>query len=63
MRLGVVYTVPVANDVVPVEVAYQFTVPALAVAVTEAVPEPQSDAPLVAVIDGDEQGTGLIYTP
>ena len=49
---GVVNEVPVANDEPPVESAYQFTVPALAVAAKLTVPESQSEAGVVLIIEG-----------
>lgn len=52
-----------ATEVVLLEVAYQLTVPALAVAVMVTVPVPHLEAPLVAVMEGAEQATGLMYTP
>ena len=49
---GVVKDVPVPNEVPPVEAAYQFTVPAEAVAAKATVPEPQREAGVVPVIVG-----------
>ena len=46
--LGVVYEVPVAKLVPPVEAAYQFMVPALAAAPKVTVPVPQR---LLSVVD------------
>ena len=50
--LGVVNEVPVAKLVPPVAAAYQFKVPALAVAPKVAVPVPQIAAGVVAVTVG-----------
>ena len=50
--LGVVNEVPVPSDVPPVAAAYQFKVPALAVAPKVAVPVPQIAAGVVAVTVG-----------
>ncbi len=50
--LGVVNEVPVASDVPPVAAAYQFKVPALAVAPMVTVPVPQRLAGVVAVTVG-----------
>ncbi len=50
--LGVVNEVPVASDVPPVAAAYQFKVPALAVAPKVTVPVPHIDAGVVAVTVG-----------
>ncbi len=50
--LGVVNEVPVASDVPPVAAAYQFKVPALAVAPKVAVPVPHIAAGVVAVTVG-----------
>ncbi len=50
--LGVVNEVPVASDVPPVADAYQFKVPALAVAPKVAVPVPHIAAGVVAVTVG-----------
>lgn len=51
--LGVVYEVPVAKAVPPVDAAHQLIVPALAVAERASVPEPQTDAGVVPVIVGN----------
>ena len=51
--LGVVYDVPVAKAVPPVDAAHQLIVPALAVAERASVPEPQTDAGVVPVIVGN----------
>ena len=45
--LGVVNDVPVPNDVPPVTAAYQFNVPALAVATKVTVPVPQTEPGVV----------------
>ena len=45
--LGVVNDVPVPNDVPPVTAAYQFNVPALAVAPKVTVPVPQTEPVVV----------------
>jgi hypothetical protein len=50
--LGVVNEVPVASNVPPVAAAYQFKVPALAVAPKVTVPVPQRLAGVVAVTVG-----------
>ena len=50
--LGVVYEVPVARDVPPVAAAYQFKLPALAVAPNVAVPVPHIAAGVIAVTVG-----------
>ena len=50
--LGVVNEVPVPSDVPPVAAAYQFKVPALAVAPMVTVPVPHIDAGVVAVTVG-----------
>ncbi len=50
--LGVVNEVPVASDVPPVAAAYQFKVPALAVAPKVTVPVPHIAAGVVAVTVG-----------
>ena len=50
--LGVVNDVPVARDVPPVAAAYQFKVPALAVAPKVTVPVPQRDAGVVVATVG-----------
>ena len=50
--LGVVNEVPVPSDVPPVAAAYQFKVPALAVAPKVTVPVPQRLAGVVAVTVG-----------
>ena len=50
--LGVVYDVPVPSDVPPVKAAYQFNVPALAVAPKVTVPEPQTELGVVPDIVG-----------
>ncbi len=52
--LGVVNEVPVPSDVPPVAAAYQFKVPALAVAPKVTVPVPHIDAGVVAVTVGIE---------
>ena len=51
--LGVVYDVPVAKAVPPVDAAHQLIVPALAVAERASVPEPQTEAGVVPVIVGN----------
>ena len=50
--LGVVNDVPVPNDVPPVTAAYQFNVPALAVAPNVTVPVPQTDPGVVPLTVG-----------
>ena len=50
--LGVVNDVPVANDVPPVKAAYQFNVPALAVAPKVTVPVPQTEPGVVPLTVG-----------
>ena len=52
LMLGVVNEVPVPSDVPPVAAAYQFKVPALAVAPKVTVPVPQRLAGVVAVTVG-----------
>ena len=49
---GVVKDVPVPNDVPPVEAAYQFSVPADAVAPSVTVPVPQREAGVVPEMVG-----------
>jgi hypothetical protein len=49
---GVVKLVPVPNEEPPVDAAYQFNVPALAVAPSVTVPVPQREAGVVAVMVG-----------
>ena len=49
---GVVKEVPVPNDIPPVEAAYQLIVPAEAVAPKIAVPDPQTDPGVVAMMVG-----------
>ena len=51
--LGVVNNDPVSNDVPPVKVEYQLTVPALAVAPNTTVPVPQRLAEVFAIIIGN----------
>ncbi len=50
--LGVINDVPVLNDVPPVKAAYQFNVPALAVAPKVTVPVPQTEPGVVPETDG-----------
>ena len=50
--LGVVYVVPVINEVPPVIAAYQFNVPALAVAPKVTVPVPQTEPGVVPEMVG-----------
>lgn len=52
--LGVVKVVPVPSEAPPVEAAYQFIVPALAVAPNTTVPVPHLEAGVVPVIVGIE---------
>ena len=49
---GVVYEVPVPSDEPPVDAAYQFTVPAEAVAPNVTVPVPQREAGAVPEMAG-----------
>ena len=51
---GVVKLVPVPNELPPVEAAYQFIVPAEAVALRSTVPVPQFESGVVPVIVGIE---------
>ena len=51
--LGVVNDVPVPNDAPPVTAAYQFNVPALAVAPNVTVPVPQTDPGVVPLTVGN----------
>ncbi len=50
--LGVINEVPVPNDVPPVKAAYQFNVPALAVAPNVTVPVPQTEPGVVPLTVG-----------
>ena len=50
--LGVVNDVPVPNDVPPITAAYQFNVPALAVAPKVTVPVPQTEPGVVPLTVG-----------
>ena len=50
--LGVVYEVPACNDDPPVDAAYQFTIPALAVAPRFTVPASHTEPGVVPDIDG-----------
>ena len=50
--LGVVYEVPACNDAPPVDAAYQFTVPALAVAPRVTAPAAHLEFGVVPDIDG-----------
>ena len=50
--LGVINDVPEANDVPPVKAAYQFNVPALAVAPNVAVPVPHTEPGVVPLTVG-----------
>ena len=50
--LGVVYDVPVPSDVPPVKAAYQFNVPALAVAPKVTVPVPHTELGVVPEMVG-----------
>lgn len=50
--LGVVYEVPVPNELPPEDAAYQLIVPELAVALKATVPVPQRELPVTPVIVG-----------